>query len=47
MTETLFRFDEFDYFRLEVVLDDQGRPTKLVGRYNDGHTDESPRTEGD
>lgn len=47
MTETLFRFDEFDYFRLEVVLDDQGRPTKLVGHYSDGRTDESPRTEGD
>jgi hypothetical protein len=46
MTETLFRFDELDYFRLEVVLDDQGHPTKLVGHYNDGHMDESPKTEG-
>jgi retinol-binding protein 3 len=47
MTETVFRFDGIDYFRLEVVLDDQGRPTKVIGHYNDGHTDESPRTEGD
>lgn len=47
MTDTVFRFDEFEYFRLEVVLDDQGRPTRLIGHYDDGHTDESPRTEAD
>jgi C-terminal processing protease CtpA/Prc len=44
MSQTLFRFDEFDYFRLEVVLDGSGRPVKLVGHYDDGHTDENPRT---
>jgi hypothetical protein len=43
MTETLFRFEELAYFRLEVVLDDDGNPVKLIGRYDDGHTDENPR----
>ena len=47
MTETLFRFEEYPYFRLEVVLDEQGLPARLVGHYDDGHTDESPRTEAD
>ena len=42
MSPTLFRFDEIDYFRLEVVSDDSGKPVKLVGHYDDGHTDESP-----
>jgi len=46
MTDTLFRFDDLDYFRLEVVLDGTGEPVKLVGHYSSGHTDESPRTEG-
>ena len=43
MTETLFRFDAVEYFRLEVVLDDDGAPVKVVGYYENGHTDESPR----
>jgi hypothetical protein len=45
MNETLFRFEDLDYFRLEVVLDDAGAPIKLVGHYNNGHTDESPRSD--
>lgn len=44
MTETLFRFEGLDRFRLEVVLDGGGRPTKLVGHYDNGTTDESPRS---
>ena len=46
MTETLFRFDEVDYFRIEVVLDESGQPVKLVGHYDNGATDESPRSGG-
>jgi hypothetical protein len=46
MTETLFRFDEIDYFRIEVLLDESGQPLKLVGHYDNGVTDESPRTGG-
>ncbi len=46
MTETLFRFDEIDYFRIEVVLDESGQPVKLVGHYDNGTTDESPRVGG-
>ena len=44
MASKLFRFDEVDFFRLEVVTDDSGQPIKLVGRYDQGHTDETPRT---
>ena len=46
MTERLFRFDDIDNFRLEVVLDGSGRPVKLIGHYDNGTQDESPRTEG-
>ncbi|UCF39853.1 MAG: S41 family peptidase [Gemmatimonadota bacterium] len=46
MSATLFRFEEIDYFRLEVVLDASGQPSKLVGHYDDGRTDESPRSGG-
>ena len=45
MTERLFRFDEIEYFRLEIVLDDAGDPVKLIGHYHGGRTDESPRTD--
>jgi C-terminal processing protease CtpA/Prc len=44
MSESLFRMENVDYFRLEVALDAQGQPAKLVGQYDDGTVDESPRT---
>jgi hypothetical protein len=44
LNETLFGFEELDYFRLKVVLDDEGVPVKLVGYYDNGRTDENPRT---
>jgi len=31
------------YFKLQVVFDDEGNPTKLVGIYESGQRDESPR----
>jgi hypothetical protein len=46
MGERLFRFTEIDYFRLEVVVDAAGQPLKLVGHYDNGTTDESPRMGG-
>ena len=46
MSETLFRFDETDRMRLEVVCDVDGKPLKLVGHYADGRTDESLRSAG-
>jgi len=42
MSDNLFRFDELDYFRLEVEVDDDGNPVALVGHYQGGHTDRSP-----
>jgi hypothetical protein len=44
MGEALFRFEGLDYFRLEVVLDDAGQPVKLIGHYDNGRADESPRS---
>jgi hypothetical protein len=44
MGERLFRFEDLDFFRLEVVVDDSGSPIKLIGHYDMGLKDESPRT---
>jgi hypothetical protein len=44
MTETLFRFEEADFFRLEIVLDGAGDPVLVRGHYDLGMTDESRRT---
>ena len=46
MTEDLFRFDEIDYFRLRVVVDGSGEPVELVGLYDNGFQDRSPKGEG-
>lgn len=46
LSRTLFALDGLITFRLEVVSDEQGRPTKLVGHYLGGQTDETPRGEG-
>ncbi|GAB4329404.1 MAG: hypothetical protein Kow0074_25870 [Candidatus Zixiibacteriota bacterium] len=43
MSETMFRFDEIDYFRLEVVLDNEGNPVEIIGHYDDGRVDKSVR----
>jgi CubicO group peptidase (beta-lactamase class C family) len=32
------------WFRFQVIFDDEGRPVKLVGSYNDGRRDETKRT---
>ena len=44
LTATLFRFENIDWFRLEVVLDESGSPVKLIGHYENGFRDESPRS---
>jgi hypothetical protein len=45
ITETLFCFDEYDFFMLEIETDDSGNPVALIGIYNNGRTDRSPRNE--
>lgn len=40
-----FALDGMVHFRLQIVLDDEGKPTKLVGHYVEGGHDESPRDE--
>jgi hypothetical protein len=44
MSVDTFVFDEVKYFRLKFVSDSTGRVTEVVGLYDDGHTDSSPRT---
>ena len=43
MANDLFRFDEIYYFRLKVEKDDNGDPTALVGLYDNGRSDRSPK----
>jgi CubicO group peptidase (beta-lactamase class C family) len=38
-----FVLEGLTYFKLRVVFDDDGNPTKLVGMYESGQKDESPR----
>lgn len=44
MTDKLFRLEGVDYFRLEIVTGSDGKPTELVGHYDNGTTDKSERT---
>ena len=43
LTESLFALDGLTIFRLEVVRGDDGVPSKLVGHYVNGQSDETPR----
>jgi hypothetical protein len=45
-TEDTFMFDDIDYFRLQVVKNDEGEITHLKGIYQGGHTDISPKEDG-
>jgi retinol-binding protein 3 len=44
LNESLFALEDLDGFRLKVEVDPSGRAEKLVGFYDNGHTDESTRT---
>lgn len=44
MSQDTFVFDEIRYFRLKFNSDATGRVTEVVGMYNDGRSDSSPRT---
>lgn len=43
VNETLFMFDELDYFMLEVILEN-GKAAALVGHYDNGTSDRNERT---
>jgi hypothetical protein len=43
ISETLFCFDELDFFRIEVVVGNDGVPTMLRGHYNNGRVDVTER----
>ncbi len=38
-----FMMRDLDYFKLEFVMDAEGRPDRIVGHYSSGRRDESPR----
>lgn len=44
ISETLFCFEEIDYFRLDVVVGEDGALTMLRGIYDNGRVDVSERT---
>ncbi len=44
MSEETFLLDGLGSFRIRIVTDEDGRPTKIVGLYVDGSEDETPRT---
>ena len=44
MSQDTFIFDELRYFRLKFNSDATGRITEVIGIYNDGRSDSSPRT---
>ena len=44
MSDRLFRLESVDYFRLEVIIGPDGKPSELVGRYDNGTVDTSPRS---
>ncbi|MFO7733715.1 MAG: hypothetical protein R6X21_08700, partial [Candidatus Aminicenantes bacterium] len=43
MTGTLFAVEGLDYFRVEFTVED-GKAVALVGLYDDGRREPSPRT---
>lgn len=46
MGEDLFRFDDLEYFRLTFERNKSSKVVKLIGIYDDGHTDENERDKG-
>jgi len=45
VSQDIFIFDEYDFFMLQVEMDEHGNATALIGIYRDGHTDRSPKTQ--
>ena len=43
LSKDTFILEGVTYFKLQVVFDEQGNPIKLVGHYDEGRTDETPR----
>ena len=45
VSDNLFCFEEYDFFKLQIETNDSGEPVALIGIYNNGRTDRSPRDE--
>ena len=43
MSETVFGFDEIDYFRLEIIMEN-GKASAVVGHYDNGRTDRNEKS---
>jgi hypothetical protein len=46
MSNDTFIFEEIPYFRLQFISDDDGKITEVIGLYDNGHIDRSPRNPG-
>ncbi len=44
LSDQLFQPESLDYFRVQFVKDAKGNVEKIIGLYDSGQTDESPRT---
>ena len=44
MSQDTFMFDELRYFRIKFVTDPDGHVTEVIGLYDNGRSDSSPRT---
>ena len=41
--DQFLKVGDLDFFRLEIVFDNEGKPVKVVGHYEGGYKDESER----
>ncbi len=44
MSDTMFRLDGLETFRIRFEIDESGTASKIIGLYMDGSSDETPRT---
>ena len=46
MSEDVYLMEGVVYFRMQFEYDEEGRPSRIVGMYDSGNRDESPRDDG-
>jgi len=44
LKENLFAVESLDYFRIEMIMDEQGNVSELVGLYDDGRKEPSRKS---
>jgi hypothetical protein len=43
MSEDTFVMSDVSYFKIQFVRDESGKINEIIGHYQGGHTDNSPR----